>query len=646
MPEQRELPLAFPELAPDAPLIPVRMVNEYVYCPRLAYLMWVQAEWADSADTVEGRARHKRVDAKADALPEAPAEDEHIHARSVSLSSATLGITAKLDLVEGDGVYVTPVDYKRGKRPHVEKGAYDPERVQLCAQGLLLREHGYECDSGMLYFVESRERVLVLFDEILIDQTLAAIHGLRGVANIGRFSDAAADVATNTATGRIPPPLEDSPKCPRCSLAGICLPDEVRFLNEAPIAPRPLFAREQLSSPLYVQSPRAWLRKDEERIVIEVEKAKAGEARLNDVSQLVLFGSSGLSTPLLHELMKREIPVSFHTYGGWFVGHVVGLGHRNAETRMHQYRQSFDPKACLHLARGWVAAKIANSRTMLRRNWRGAAEEDGEEAFEQFAAVPSPPAGQGRGEGRASAEADAPQVAPAPSPASDLKAETAPIEAASARPGNDHAPDDLLRSLKEDAHHALRASSLEELLGIEGIAARRYFQNLTHLLRHDDDPSLSFDFMGRNRRPPKDPVNAMLSFAYAMLTREWHIALSAVGLDPYRGYYHQPRFGRPALALDMMEPFRPLVADSAVITAINNGEVRGSDFIRAAGSCAMSDSGRKRFIAAFERRMGHEVTHPLFGYQLSYRRLFEVQARLLIRHLSGEIPDYPNFVTR
>jgi len=615
---QRELPLAFPELAPDAPLIPVRMVNEYVYCPRLAYLMWVQAEWADSADTVEGRARHKRVDAKADVLPEAPAEDEHIHARSVSLSSATLGITAKLDLVEGEGTWVTPVDYKRGKRPHVEHGAYDPERVQLCAQGLLLREHGYECDSGMLYFVESRERVLVLFDEILIDQTLAAIHGLRGVANIGRFSDAAADVATNTATGRIPPPLEDSPKCPRCSLAGICLPDEVRFLNEAPIAPRPLFAREQLSSPLYVQSPRAWLRKDEERIVIEVEKAKAGEARLNDVSQLVLFGSSGLSTPLLHELMKREIPVSFHTYGGWFVGHVVGLGHRNAETRMHQYRQSFDPKACLHLARGWVAAKIANSRTMLRRNWRGAAEEEGEEVFEQF----GQPGGVGQAEGSEQADAANKPVAP------------------------DHAPEDLLRSLKEDAHHAQRAGSLEELLGIEGIAARRYFQNLTHLLRHDDDPSLSFDFMGRNRRPPKDPVNAMLSFAYAMLTREWHIALTAVGLDPYRGYYHQPRFGRPALALDMMEPFRPLVADSAVITAINNGEVRGSDFIRAAGSCALSDSGRKRFIAAFERRMGHEVTHPLFGYQLSYRRLFEVQARLLIRHLSGEIPDYPNFVTR
>lgn len=584
MTDQREVPPAFPEQTPDAPLIPVRMVNEYVYCPRLAYLMWVQAEWADSADTVEGRIKHRRADAGGGTLPGTPLEDERIHARSVSLSSLKLGISAKLDLVEGEGASVSPVDYKRGKRPHIEKGAYDPERVQLCAQGLLLREHGYECDSGELYFVESRERVRVLFDEALLDQTLAAIHGLRSVAY----------------SGQIPPPLEDSPKCPRCSLVGICLPDEVRFLNAENVIPRPLFAHVQLATPLYVQSPRAWLRKDEERIVIEVEKIRTGEARINEVSQLVLFGSSGLSTPLLHELMRREIPVSFHTYGGWFVGHVVGLGHRNAETRMHQYRVSIDPHACLVLARGWVAAKIINSRTMLRRNWRGAGESLDDEPFEQVAAKPTP----------------------------------------------SKVTEDLLRDLKEEARHAQRAGSLEELLGIEGSAARRYFQHFTHLLRHEDDINLAFDFTGRNRRPPKDPVNAMLSFAYAMLTREWHIALSAVGLDPYRGYYHQPRFGRPALALDMMEPFRPLVADSVVLTAINNGEVHGADFIRAAGACALSDSARKRFIAAFERRMAQEITHPLFGYSLSYRRLFEVQARLLIRYLSGEIPEYPNFVTR
>jgi len=192
----------------------------------------------------------------------------------------------------------------------------------------------------------------------------------------------------------------------------------------------------------------------------------------------------------------------------------------------------------------------------------------------------------------------------------------------------------------------VRAPSLEVLLGIEGTAAGRYYQHFSDMLRSGDDPALGFDFATRNRRPPKDPVNALLSFAYAMLTREWTVALTAVGLDPYRGFYHQPRFGRPALALDMMEPFRPLVADSVVLTAINNGEVQPDDFIRAAGGCNLTESGRKKFIAAFERRMNQEVTHPIFKYRISYRRLLEVQARLLIRFLSDEIPIYPNFVTR
>lgn len=585
MPEQRELPLAFPELSAEAPLIPVRMVNEFVYCPRLAYLEWVQGEFAHSADTLEGAARHKAVDRPGGELPESPDAEEKVHARSVSLSSTRLGITAKLDLVEGTGSRVTPVDYKRGKRPHIAAGAYDPERVQLCAQGLLLREHGFDCDEGILYFAASKERVRVAFDEALIEQTLSAIHGLRGVA----------------LSGHIPPPLEDSPKCPRCSLVGICMPDEVRFLGHPSVEPRPLFPSIDERLPLYVQSPRAFVRKDGERFVIEVEKEKAAEARIGEVSQVALFGGTSLSAAALHECFRRDIPVTWHTYGGWFVGHTVGTGHRNVETRIAQYQASFDPQACLRLARGWVHAKIANCRTMLRRNWRGTAKwEDGEE------------------DGESSASA---------STASEV-------------------PRELMLGLREDMDNAQSARSIESLLGIEGAAANRYFQNFAALLRTEDSANLQFDFMGRNRRPPKDPINALLSFAYSMLTREWTVALSAVGLDPYLGFYHQPRFGRPALALDMMEPFRPLLADSTVLTAVNNGEVRPTDFVRAAVSCNLNDSGRKRFIAAFERRMAQEVTHPIFRYRLSYRRLLEVQARLLIRFLSREIPEYPNFITR
>ncbi len=217
MDEQPELPLPPPPLRPDQPYLPARMVNEFQYCPRLAYLEWVQGEWAELADTVEGRGVHRRIDRGPGALPE-PAEigdDERIHARSVTLSSERLGLIAKLDLIEVEDGAVQPVDYKRGRRPHVPAGAWEPELVQLCVQGLMLEDNGYRCNEGALYFRESRERVRVRFDEALRSKALAAVHGLRLVA----------------AGGRIPPPLEDSPKCPRCSLVGICLPDEVNFFR-------------------------------------------------------------------------------------------------------------------------------------------------------------------------------------------------------------------------------------------------------------------------------------------------------------------------------------------------------------------------------------------------------------------------------
>jgi CRISPR-associated protein Cas1 len=570
MAEQLDLPLPFPELARDLPLMPARMVNEYQYCPRLAYLEWVQGEWQESSDTVEGRHTHRRVDKPGGELPppEDLASDERIHARSITLSSNRLGLIAKIDLVESEGEAVLPVDYKRGKRPHTAKGAYDPERVQLCVQGMILQEHGYRCDEGVLYFSDSRERVRVVFDEELRAATRNAVDGLRLIA----------------AGGQLPPPLEDSPKCPRCSLVGICLPDEVNFLRhaEAQVAPRPLAVGWDEALPLYVQANHAAVRKKGETLEVEVDDTTVATVRLLEVSQVALVGNVYLTTPTLHELLRRDIPVSWMSYGGWFLGHTVSTGHKNVELRAAQYRASFDEAKCLHLARGFVRAKIQNCRTLLRRNWR-----------------------------------------------------------------DDDKPDDLVEALKRDAEDAQRAKGLPQLLGIEGTAAARYFGAFGRLLKRDADPkSFCFDFTQRNRRPPADPVNALLSFAYAILVRTWANTLSAVGFDPYRGFYHQPRYGRPALALDMMEPFRPLVADSAVLLAINNGEVRPSDFVSAAGSVALAPDGRKRFIAAFERRLSQEVTHPLFGYKLDYRRLLELQARLLGRYLLGDIADFPNFTTR
>jgi CRISPR-associated protein Cas1 len=178
---------------------------------------------------------------------------------------------------------------------------------------------------------------------------------------------------------------------------------------------------------------------------------------------------------------------------------------------------------------------------------------------------------------------------------------------------------------------------------------RLYFADFSGMIKPDEGvkaAELAFDFEGRNRRPPRDPVNALLSLGYSLLAKDLTVACYAVGFDPYVGFYHQPRFGRPALALDLMEPFRPLIADSAVLTAVNTGMVTPQDFVRVGGSVALTTAGRKAFFRAYELRMDTLVTHPLFDYRVSYRRLLEIQSRLLARMLEGEIAEYPVFTTR
>lgn len=187
--------------------------------------------------------------------------------------------------------------------------------------------------------------------------------------------------------------------------------------------------------------------------------------------------------------------------------------------------------------------------------------------------------------------------------------------------------------------------SLASLLGLEGTAARIYFHHFASLLHGEGDLGET-DFAGRNRRPPRDPVNALLSFVYALLIKDMTVALLAAGLDPFVGVYHRPRFGRPALALDLAEEFRPLVGDSTVLTAINNGEVTERDFVRRTGAVALSKRGRKAVIASYERRMSAELMHPVFKYRASYRRSVEIQARLLAATLVGDAPAYRPLTTR
>ena len=573
-PTQLEISLPAPPVTGDEQLVPARMVNEFVYCPRLAYLMWVQAEWAETGDTVDGRRVHARVDRANAPLPDPEAVEngqQKVISRALTLSSERLGVIARIDIAEAADGTVTPVDYKRGKRPHTTRGAYEPERIQVCLQSLLLEEHGYRVEEGAIWYAESRERVRVALDDELRQAARDAVSRLRLVV----------------ASGRIPPPLRDSPKCPRCALVSVCLPDEMHALGGSGLAPRPIAAAIDEALPLIVQSQRARIAKDGDTLKISDEKQGDTTVRLIEVSDVALFGNVAITTPALATLMERGIPVTFHSHGGWFRGVAHGLGHRNVEVRTAQYRTSFDEGACLRFARDLVAAKVVNQRTILRRNWRG--------------------------------------------DRTDRKA--------------------ALDRLNMTRRSAARAPSMAALLGFEGDAAATYFRAFAGLIAppantcgtEELDP---FRFDARNRRPPTDPVNAMLSLAYAMLTRHLTVALAAVGLDPYRGLFHAPRHGKPALALDLMEPFRPVIADSVVLSAVNTGEISRADFVIGATGTALTSSGRRRFVGAFERRLSQETTHPLFGYRLSMRRLLMVQARLLSRYFLGELQSCPHYLPR
>jgi CRISPR-associated protein Cas1 len=204
----------------------------------------------------------------------------------------------------------------------------------------------------------------------------------------------------------------------------------------------------------------------------------------------------------------------------------------------------------------------------------------------------------------------------------------------------------VLEELRRLAEAAERATEASTLLGLEGAAARVYFESFGAMLRPPETSLARFDFEQRSRRPPRDAINALLSFVYALLVRDLTVICATVGLDPYLGLYHRPRYGRPALALDLMEEFRPLIADSVVLQLVNTGAIRAGHFVARSVGVALTPAGRVKVLEQYERRMEELVTHPVFGYRVSYRRILEVQARLLGRTLMGELRELPPFLTR
>jgi len=180
---------------------------------------------------------------------------------------------------------------------------------------------------------------------------------------------------------------------------------------------------------------------------------------------------------------------------------------------------------------------------------------------------------------------------------------------------------------------------------LEGQGAALYFGEFNRFLK-PQTLGRGFDFATRNRRPPRDPVNALLSFAYALLTKDCFAAVCTVGFDPYKGFFHRNRHGKPSLALDLLEEFRPVIADSVVLTLLNNEMLGRGDFMTWKDGCQLTETGRRAFFSAYEQRKATVVTHPVYGYRMSYSRMMEVQARMLAAYVRGTVPAYTGFTVR
>lgn len=341
----------------------------------------------------------------------------------------------------------------------------------------------------------------------------------------------------------------------------------------------------QLLNTLYITLLDAWLRLDNDTLRVEVERETRLRVPLHHLTAVVCFGHTGISAPLMHRLAEEGIALVLLDANGRFKARLEGAVSGNVLLRKAQFQRLDDAAFTLDLARACVAGKIKNCRQVLQR---GAREAKSEEEAAQLTRL-----------------------------AQNLAAS--------------------LRSLPQ-------ADTLDTLRGTEGEAARQYFSGMNLLLRPDQRQAFAMD--GRTRRPPRDRFNALLSFFYSMWMNDCRSALEAAGLDPQVGFLHALRPGRAALALDLMEEFRPW-ADRLALTLINRGQVKANDFdMREGGGVALKPDVRKAVVVAFQERKKDEVTHPLLAQSLPLGLAPLVQARLLARAMREDNAPYMPFITK
>lgn len=337
---------------------------------------------------------------------------------------------------------------------------------------------------------------------------------------------------------------------------------------------------KKLQNSLYITRQETYVHKERETLVIKQGSEKLAQYPIHAIANLFCFGQVSVSPPLMGYCGEKGVGLSFYTQYGRFLARVQGVQSGNVLLRRQQYRQADDPSASLALAQPMIAAKIANSRSILQREIRNKG------------------------------------------PNSDLS--------------------QVIDKLADCLRRTAIVTSLESLRGIEGEAAANYFSIFNQLLT-----SPGFEFQGRIKRPATDPVNALLSFIYTLVTQELVSALQGVGLDPYVGFMHTDRPGRVSLALDMIEELRAWWCDRLALTLINRKELKRKDFKQAAsGAMQLTETARKRVIEAYQEKKQDTLTHPYLEEKITIGLIPHCQALLLARHLRGDLAHYPPFITR
>lgn len=338
-----------------------------------------------------------------------------------------------------------------------------------------------------------------------------------------------------------------------------------------------------LGNTLYVTTPDAYLALDGENIVVQKDRDELRRVPLHNLDGIVAFGYTGASPALMGACAEHGVALSFLTMHGRFLARVSGMEQGNVLLRRAQYRASDQEAESAAVSRGILTGKLFNSRWVVER------------AIRDYSL-------------RLDAE--------------KLQGVSASIAGA-------------IRDLQS-------AATLEEMRGIEGEAAVRYFSALDDMILQQKD---HFFFSGRNRRPPTDNVNALLSFVYTLLAHDTAAALETVGLDPYVGFLHRDRPGRLSLALDLMEEFRAVMADRFVLTLINTRQIGDGGFLQKEdGAVLMDDDTRKAVLVAWQKKKQEEITHPLLGEKIEWGLVPYSQAMLLARYLRGDIDAYPPFL--